>query len=122
MEKTTEDKFYHVLVNGDVKPTNEQIELTLDYTKVNLSWDEIQPHLPQNQPKTEFELSKIAQSEMQTELYWVDLQLKYHSSNDTKRMISTIELLNAYAIECRDYVQNVESVLTIVGDKPVRPE
>lgn len=67
--------------------------------------------------------TKTTQSEMIAELNWVDLQLKYHSTGDVKRAVSSVELLNAYAIQCRDYVQNVDGVLTINPDmdKPVRP-
>lgn len=62
------------------------------------------------------------QSEMISELSWVDIQLRYHSTNDVKRSISTVELLNAYAIECRDYVHNTADGLVVAGDKPVRPK
>ena len=66
--------------------------------------------------------AQVSQSEMISELDWVDLQLKYHASGDTKRSVSTVDLLNQYAIACRDYVQNIDGILTIVGEKPVRPE
>lgn len=75
-----------------------------------------------NPALTVVQIAKAAQSEMIAELNWIDLQLKIHNTNDTKRMVSTVDLLCKYAIECRDYVQNIEGVLAIVGDKPVRPE
>jgi hypothetical protein len=66
-------------------------------------------------------LASIEQVEMMSELNWVDIQLKYHSTGDTKRATISLDSLNSYAIKCRDYVQNIDGVLTIVGDKPVRP-
>ncbi len=61
-------------------------------------------------------------AKMRGELGWIDLQFKYHQTGDIKRSISTIEALSAYAIQCRDHVQYIDDVLTIVGDKPTRPE
>ena len=66
--------------------------------------------------------AELAQENMQEELAWVDLQLKYHATSDSSRSVSTVEALNNYAIQCRDYVRNIDGVLTIVGDKPTRPE
>lgn len=66
-------------------------------------------------------LASLEQVEMESELNWVDIQLKYHATGDTKRAVISLDSLNAYAIKCRDYVQNIDGVLTIVGDKPVRP-
>lgn len=74
-----------------------------------------------NESKLNEHLASIEQSEMMSELSWVDVQLKYHATGDAKRAIISIESLNDYAINCRDYVQSVDGVLTIVGDKPVRP-
>lgn len=71
--------------------------------------------------ESEEQLSSQAQSEMKTELEWVDIQLKYNASGDADRSKFTNEVLYAYAIACRDYVQNIDGVLTIVGDKPTRP-
>lgn len=68
------------------------------------------------------ELALVAQSEMITELEWVDLQLKYHHTNDIRRAVSTIENLSKYAAACRDYVRNSDGVLTIFGERPARPE
>ncbi len=66
-------------------------------------------------------LAQVAQAEIITELNWVDLQLKYHSAGDTKRKVATLPKMKAYAVACRDYVRNFDGVLTIVGEKPVRP-
>lgn len=74
-----------------------------------------------NESKLNEHLASIEQTEMESELNWVDVQLKYHSTGDTKRAIISLDSLNSYAIKCRDHVQNIDGVLTIVGDKPVRP-
>ena len=63
-----------------------------------------------------------AQSWAKTELSWVDIQLKYNVSGDTARSKFTNEILYAYAIKCRNYVQNIDGVLTIMTDKPSRPQ
>lgn len=67
------------------------------------------------------QLASIAQTEMVNELNWCDLQVKLHQSNDS-RAVATLEDIFAYARSCRDYVRNLDGVLTIVGDKPSRPE
>lgn len=67
------------------------------------------------------QLANIAQSEMVNELNWCDLQIKLHQSSDG-RAVSTLENIFAYARSCRDYVRNIDGVLTIIGDKPSRPE
>ncbi len=72
-----------------------------------------------NEPTPE-QLALNAQAWVNAELLWVDVQLKYNASNDTSRMSFSDDVLYAYAIECRDYVQNVDGVLTIMTDKPSR--
>ncbi|AUS00335.1 hypothetical protein NVP1273O_58 [Vibrio phage 1.273.O._10N.286.54.C7] len=67
------------------------------------------------------QLANIAQSEMVNELNWCDLQIKLHQSSDS-RAVTTLENIFAYARSCRDYVRNLDGVLTIVCDKPSRPE
>lgn len=71
---------------------------------------------------TEEQLTLDAQTKMRAELEWVDLQLKYHASGDTGRACSTVDLLYDYAIQCRDYVQNIDGQLVIMTEEPVRPE
>lgn len=66
-------------------------------------------------------LAYLAQIYAKRELDWVDVQLKYNANGDTARSKFTDEVLYAYAIECRDYVQNIDGVLTIMTDKPDRP-
>ncbi|CAH9016896.1 conserved hypothetical protein [Vibrio phage 217E38-1] len=67
------------------------------------------------------QLSITAQAEMINELNWCDLQIKLHQSSDS-RAVATLEDIFAYARHCRDYVRNLDGVLTIVGDMPSRPE
>ncbi|GAL07964.1 hypothetical protein JCM19237_344 [Photobacterium aphoticum] len=51
----------------------------------------------------------------------VDIQLKYHATNDTKRATIPLNTLYEYAIACRDHVQLIDNKLTIIGEKPTRP-
>lgn len=71
---------------------------------------------------TDIQRADDAQSWAKTELDWVDIQLKYNVSGDTARSKFSDEVLYAYAIDCRNYVQNIDGVLTIMTDKPSRPE
>ena len=67
------------------------------------------------------QLAGIAQTEMVNELNWCDMQVKLHQSSDD-RAIAELDDVFSYARSCRDYVRNLDGVLTIVGDKPSRPE
>lgn len=89
-----------------------------DYLYKHLNWIEYQEIVTPS--PTDAQLAKVAQSEMVHELDWCDLQIKLHTSSD-RRAIATIEDIYAYARACRDYVQNIDGELIIVGDKPVRP-
>ncbi len=64
---------------------------------------------------------KERQAEMQSELAWATIQREYHLTNDEKRMVISMEDLSAFSIACRDHVQVIDDVLTIVGEKPKRP-
>jgi hypothetical protein len=100
---------------GDVKEGWTLKERSSDFDEwVNDNW-------VTDEAKLNEHLASIEQIKMESELNWVDAQLKYHATGDTKRAIISIDSLNTYAIKCRDYVQNIDGVLTIVGDKPVRP-
>lgn len=66
-------------------------------------------------------LAKDAQSDMVEELSWADVQLNYVLDGDSRATLTELSL-RAYRCECRDYVQYVDGVLTVVGDKPTRPE
>ncbi len=114
--------FYENITDWSVMTQEQTIEFYLNHPPKGkrrvfgeLSWEDIpQPSIEQ--------LAQAAQADMQTELEWVDLQLKYHATSDASRSVSTVESLNRYAIQCRDYVRNIDGVLTIAGDKPTRPE
>jgi len=67
------------------------------------------------------QLANIAQTEMIIELNWCDLQVKLHQSSDS-RAVATLDDIFSYARSCRDYVRNLEGLLTISGDKPSRPK
>jgi hypothetical protein len=60
---------------------------------------------------------------VQTELDYVDIQLKYHTTGDTKRQQLTESNWHQYAIELRDYTsKNDDGRTVIVGAKrPERP-
>jgi hypothetical protein len=117
--KKKEDKYYHKK-DGICSACSEQ-KLTKkgNHDKVNLTWDEIQPYI--NPEKAPGQLARIAQSEMIKELDWSDIEISKQFDGHSRR-ISTVELLRAYKNACRDYVRNVDGVLTISGNKPVRPE
>ena len=66
-------------------------------------------------------LAEATQSEMVTEVDWADIEIKKHTEGHT-RTVATLEELYAYKNACRDYVRNIDGVLTIVGDKPIRPQ
>lgn len=70
---------------------------------------------------TSEQLAVIAQTEMIIELNWCDMQVKLHQSSDD-RAIAELEDIFSYARSCRDYVRNLDGVLTVVGDKPSRPK
>ncbi|SIO94779.1 hypothetical protein [Vibrio spartinae] len=57
-----------------------------------------------------------------SELDYVDVQLKYHATGDTKRQQLTVDDWNAYAIALRDYT-TVENGLVVVleSERPTRP-
>ena len=63
----------------------------------------------------------IAQSDMINELKWSDIEISKHNEGHS-RTTSSLELLYKYKNQCRDYVQHIDGVLSIVGDSPVRPE
>ena len=65
--------------------------------------------------------AQSVQLEMISEMDWADTQLKYHLTNDTERTVSTVDLLHSFIINCRNHVRNVDGVLTVVGNKPIRP-
>lgn len=66
--------------------------------------------------------AELRQKEMEAELTWAMIQREYHLTNDVKRMRIARDVLDKYSIACRDHVQNINGVLKIVGEKPVRPE
>lgn len=78
------------------------------------------PTLQDPLPPTPEQLANSAQAEMKAELDWADIEIKKHQEGHT-RTVATPEELYAYKNACRDYVRNIDGVLTIVGDKPVRP-
>ncbi|WNJ96528.1 hypothetical protein RND59_05385 [Vibrio ruber] len=57
-----------------------------------------------------------------SELDYVDVQLKYHATGDTKRQQLTVDDWNAYAIALRDYT-TVENGLVVVleSERPTLP-
>lgn len=66
--------------------------------------------------------AELRQKEMEVELTWAMIQREYHLTNDIKRMRIARDVLDKYSIACRDHVQEINGVLKIVGEKPVRPE
>lgn len=111
---SSDGKMWQSSLNGKEWP-NEKCK---DYLYKHLKWDcyqEIVNPLP-----TDEQLATVAQCEMVHELSWCDLQIKLHASSD-RRAVAAIDNIHAYARGCRDYVQHIDGVLTIVGDKPTKP-
>lgn len=67
-----------------------------------------------------YEEAKKEQSIMIEELNWCDLQMKYIEDNDD-RMEACCDSIREHRKACRNHVKNIDGVLTIVGDRPVRP-
>lgn len=74
-----------------------------------------------NPPKSDEQIALEAQSDMISELSWADIEVKKHVEGHS-RTISTIEVLYEYKNKCRDYVRDIDGVLTISGEKPERPQ
>lgn len=58
-----------------------------------------------------------------TELLFVDLQIKYHQTNDHQRMISTLDEWFQYAVSLRNYTSlNADGIPEVLQHKrPIRP-
>ena len=53
---------------------------------------------------------------MQEELAWAMRHREYHQTNDLKRMVISLEDLNAFSIACRDHLMTLRQTI-IVGEK-----
>lgn len=112
-EAVTEREYLALTQARDNPPENHEITINPD-----LTFDYIFVVPPPVCPVAEAE---ARQKEMQEDLAWATIQREYHLTGDVKRMVISMEDLSKFSIACRDHVQIVDGVLTIIGERPIRP-